>query len=884
MKQEENLSEVLDALRQMQSTLKEIDERSKQTAVRVSRLEGRLSVSDSAVSESVVPATDGGGAVGVCESPDTGQVIPSQNGSVSTTVPVISQTSNESPGANTIGSGPVISSQVASTPNTPPPVASPAHTDTSNNQVTSPAKPEGSLESRIGMYWLNRLGIVILVIGFGYLLSHAYEMIGPVGKLAVGFAASLALVVGGEVVARRPRLSWYGQGLVGGGWALAYFAVYAMQNIAAVKVIDDPMGASIGLLAVAAASMMHAVFRRSEAVGMLASLLAFGTISLSTVTTFSVAATAISVVGLAATIVRMRWYGVQVATAIATYATYVLFTQPRLQALDNQAGFWLSFAFLAIFWGVFNFVSLMLARAAIRQQQGVLAGVKRYATLDVLVMNACAFVILTMMGMETVFTEFRYLVLIGAGLAYGVLALAARRITWHDGSTLSSLIGLGLLTASVPLKLDGHATVVVWLLQVPLLMLIGTRVQARSFRWFACGLAVLTAAQVWMNELAITATVGSGLIPVSYGLVIGAAAVIAFFAANLAVRYARSPLSKQEGDIAGQLFGGLAAAFMLLTTVWHAPHSVIPAGFAVEALVVAAIAARRSSLQAHCIAAVFSVAAMVSLVVLYQVVGLPLAVAVTLFLYGLGIVYGRGFPGVPVWLRVDSCHAYFLATTASVYLSTIFRCDGVHTYLPMAFEMFVIVWAGFFLRDIVVRLAGLAAVVPVAVFLVLQINSWSWAVVLPVVACAAALYAAYRLKEVSNGNSDGGRLGRELSLWAKDEGSFALGVLGGGASLLLTGIFWQLLSWQTLAGAWALEGLALVTLGFFVRDKLLRLIGLGVFALMAAKLLFYDLSGADTVERIVSFIVAGLVLLVASFAYSKFEGLMNGADRKSKRQ
>lgn len=873
MKQDEILNDVLDALRQVQFTLKELDERSKRAEERLSALESKH---DS--NEVVVAAVDGGGTT---------------SGGAAALSQIVSGNANAMP-----------TEVIAAPPAPPPEVKAVSEEVIPSQRVVSRAPPlagsgsppapvssggsaraQGSIESRIGMYWLNRLGIVILVIGLGYLLSHAYDLIGPVGKLAVGFIAASALIVGGEILARRPKLGWYGQGLIGGGWALTYFAVYAMQNIAAVKVIDDPIIAAVGLLTVAAASMSHAMFRRSEAIGMLASILAFGTISLSPVTTFSVAATAITVAGLAVIVVRMRWYAVQLAAVAATYGTYVVFTNPRVTALDEYGGFWLSFGFLAMFWCVFGIVSLLLARAALQAAQAAqtaLTGIKRFATLDVLGLNAAAFIVLTVTAMNGALSEYRWAFCLFAASAHGLFAIAAHRSRWSDGSTLASLIGLGLFTAFVPLKLDTHATVVVWLLQVPLLMFVGAKTNARSFRWFAYGLAGLTATSVWRSELSISTEVASGILPLAYGLIVGASAVAAYFAGSLSLRYAGATLSESERQLATPLFGGLAAGFLLLTTCWHCSHSMMAVCFAIEALALIALAMRWSSRSVHCIAAIFFAATAASLVAHFQHVSLPVSTAVTLMLYGVALAYRRGLSGVPENLRVDAFHVGFLVCTVAVYISTVFRADGVAAYLPLSLEMVPIVLSGFALRDRVVRLAGLAALLPVAAFVLLQHDGWSWIVVLPVVACASVLYGAYRYLSVGTEGGQGGTLSDQMTFSDDDESSFATRVLGGGASLLLTAVFWQLLSWRTLAGAWALEGLSLVAVGFVVRDKLLRLIGLGVFALMAAKLLFFDLSGADTMERIVSFIVAGVVLLVASFAYSRFEDVMQ-RDRKSSR-
>ena len=58
--------------------------------------------------------------------------------------------------------------------------------------------------------------------------------------------------------------------------------------------------------------------------------------------------------------------------------------------------------------------------------------------------------------------------------------------------------------------------------------------------------------------------------------------------------------------------------------------------------------------------------------------------------------------------------------------------------------------------------------------------------------------------------------------------------------------------------------------GFLLKDKVFRISGLSVFALLVLKILFVDLAGAETIYRILSFIVAGAILLVASLAYAKF--------------
>jgi uncharacterized membrane protein len=70
----------------------------------------------------------------------------------------------------------------------------------------------------------------------------------------------------------------------------------------------------------------------------------------------------------------------------------------------------------------------------------------------------------------------------------------------------------------------------------------------------------------------------------------------------------------------------------------------------------------------------------------------------------------------------------------------------------------------------------------------------------------------------------------------------------------------------------ALEAIVLLTVGLSIKDSFLRQSGLVVLALLSGKLLFFDLANHNTFERILSFIAAGIIFLLASYLYSRFSG------------
>src|SRR5438477_2471446 len=62
------------------------------------------------------------------------------------------------------------------------------------------AAPPPNLESKIGAQWLNRIGIVAVLIGVSYFLKYAFEnnWIGPAGRIAIGLLAGAGVVLWSE--------------------------------------------------------------------------------------------------------------------------------------------------------------------------------------------------------------------------------------------------------------------------------------------------------------------------------------------------------------------------------------------------------------------------------------------------------------------------------------------------------------------------------------------------------------------------------------------------------------------------------------------------------------------------------------------------------------
>jgi uncharacterized membrane protein len=84
-------------------------------------------------------------------------------------------------------------------------------------------------------------------------------------------------------------------------------------------------------------------------------------------------------------------------------------------------------------------------------------------------------------------------------------------------------------------------------------------------------------------------------------------------------------------------------------------------------------------------------------------------------------------------------------------------------------------------------------------------------------------------------------------------------------------------NWRELALAqqlslsiiWAIYGGGMLAIGLWRRNRLLRLMGLGLLVLTIIKVFLIDLSSLDKIYRIASFVVLGAILLIVSFLYQR---------------
>ena len=224
--------------------------------------------------------------------------------------------------------------------------------------VSEPSRPSRSSEeweAVVGGNWLNKLGVLVLVIAIALFLSYSFTRLGPGGISAIALALSFTLLVTGAIVERRAHYVIFGRGLLAGGWAGLYFTTYAMQALDAAKVIRNPLLGGLLLLAVATGMVVHSLRYREQTLTALAYFVAFATLAITQVTALSVIALIPLAGSLLVVAYRFEWSGMALFGMAATYATCA-------SRGDNGAPLWSAQTVFAVYWLLFEAYDLMRAR------------------------------------------------------------------------------------------------------------------------------------------------------------------------------------------------------------------------------------------------------------------------------------------------------------------------------------------------------------------------------------------------------------------------------------------------------------------------------------------------------------------------------------------
>ena len=218
------------------------------------------------------------------------------------------------------------------------------------------------------------MGALVLVIGIALFLGYSLTQLGPAGKVAIGFAVGISMLVAGITLRGNERYGTFATSLIGGGWATVYFTAYAAHALEPAQVIASPVGGAAFLFLVSIGMVVHALWYESEHGTALAFLFSFVSLNVSPLTGFSVYAALLLTLAILALAYLKQWFRLAVTGVIMAYATFVI----RGDAPEPlaQSALWIQ-------WLAFEAFDLLDLR-----RRGFQRGIER----SVFLLNACGFI------------------------------------------------------------------------------------------------------------------------------------------------------------------------------------------------------------------------------------------------------------------------------------------------------------------------------------------------------------------------------------------------------------------------------------------------------------------------------------------------------------
>jgi len=717
-------------------------------------------------------------------------------------------------------------------PPLPPPLPPPAP------QVAAPDPTGNLLEVQIGTVWLARVGIVILCAGVVFLASFAWhsflEAFGPAAKLFLLFLGGGCLAgVGLFLEKQQASLRSYARVLTAGGVAILYYATYAAHYVPSLRVIESPLVGGCLLIVVAAAIAWWADHTRSEVTAGFAIVLAFYATAISPLTHFMLFSNAILGVVAVILMIRRQWVVMPFFALAATYGSYLYWRLGEgmtwwMGTLPSDTSLATRLCFLAFYWIVFTAGVVLSKRigSAVRVALSIL--------------NNAAFFALAAFAIAGAYSDTIWLVSAGAALVMAVLVGVSRFIEPATSLLRRSWVAQGILFAAlaVILKVNGAHLAILLAAGCGLLVIAGSFFPSRVLRMSAVLIAVLAACVAGM-------AIASDASAVQVMAVSGLLLVCAWFTD-------RSPLGEDSQKVDCFLISSASVVVASMVILVHVHGPWISLTLILLGLLVTSTTWLHRRLA---FAGAAQLATWLGVMSLFTMGNTPLPWASLAAILALGTTGALGLlvPGIGSFLRG------VLAANGVVAISLFILWVGRH--VDPEHQFWLLVGCGTILLGLSKR-----QLLPIVLSCLLSTSG---------LICFFHQAMDFPRSFSWWGVAGGLLLLGQSRLFTRLELDPALSRLAGTFGLLalvtwVTGAASEAAGGIPLTVAWAFLGLGVTLAGFFLRDRLLRIGGLGILALSVVRIIAVDVWGFDVILRMVSFLVLGSVLLLLGYLYNRF--------------
>jgi uncharacterized membrane protein len=367
----------------------------------------------------------------------------------------------------------------------------PASTHPTSSFVLPSFPPEfrgtDSMEAKIGQYWLNRVGIVAVLIGVSYFLKYAFEnnWNGPAGRIVIGLLAGIALVLWSEQF-RKNKHQAFSYSLKAVGIGTLYLSLWGAFQV---YHLIPAAPAFLAMTVITAATIAMALSQNAELLAAFSLIGGFSTpLLLSTGENHEVALfsyvclldIAILVIAIIKPWQRLLW-----GSFAGTLLLYSLWCM-EYYTKDQRD---LTVFYSTVFSALFAIVPLLYNHEKYEHPERI----PLILTLLPLINATCFFLALYVMYEFELSTLTWYALALAA--VYLLIGNIYKRQTHSQNSDVVHLlhiaIAVAFLTIAVPAKLHAHWITIGWLVESAALLWVSEKTKTDFLRYLASAALIL---------------------------------------------------------------------------------------------------------------------------------------------------------------------------------------------------------------------------------------------------------------------------------------------------------------------------------------------------------------------------------------------------------
>ena len=344
-------------------------------------------------------------------------------------------------------------------------------------------RPSRDLEGTIGKLWLNRIGIVAILIGVAYFLKYAFDSgwIGPGGRVAIGLIAGIAVVVWSESF-RRKGSAAFSYSLKAVGIGILYLSLWAASQYFH---LVPASAAFVAMIIVTASTITLALTQDAEILAVYAMIGGFCTpVLVSTrqnheIILFSYVA--LLNLAILAMVSFKPWRRIVWGAMLGTAIMYVGWAVDHYDKSERPV----TVLFASVFFAIFAMVPLLTPLTRSRWHRGFSITL----TLLPLVNGAAYFLALYAMYSDEVVKLTWYALALAA--VYLLLSSQFKRRVGSEPDVVKTInllhvaVAIAFITITIPLKLDAHWITIGWLIESAVLLFVAVKAKSDLLRIFS---------------------------------------------------------------------------------------------------------------------------------------------------------------------------------------------------------------------------------------------------------------------------------------------------------------------------------------------------------------------------------------------------------------